>query len=85
MKTLHGSIGLWGQSPAVVIPPEALRWCGLHVGQTVEMELSDHGTLTVRPAPEYPDLDTLLAGITPENMPDALDVEWGKPEGSEAW
>jgi antitoxin component of MazEF toxin-antitoxin module len=85
MKTLRSTIGLWGQSAAVSIPPEALRACGLHIGQAVEMELSGRGTLTVRAAPEFPDLDALLAGITPENLPNAADTEWGKPEGSEIW
>lgn len=28
-------------------------------------------------------LDDLLAGITPENLPDAADTDWGKPRGSE--
>ena len=30
-------------------------------------------------------LDQLLSRITPENLPDAEDIEWGRPMGSEPW
>jgi antitoxin component of MazEF toxin-antitoxin module len=34
---------------------------------------------------ERPNLDALLAQVTPENMPDEADISWGKPQGTEAW
>jgi hypothetical protein len=32
-----------------------------------------------------PKLETLLAFVTPENMPDEADISWGKPVGTEVW
>jgi antitoxin component of MazEF toxin-antitoxin module len=82
MKT-HSTIRQWGQNDAISIPPNALRLCGLQIGQAVEVEISENGTLTVRPITEPTRLEDLLAKATPENLPDAEDIEWGKPQGTE--
>ncbi len=84
MKT-QSIIGLWDHRAAVSIPPDILQFSGLRVGQAVEVELSLEGNLIVRPVGDSPTLDALLAKITPENLPAAEDVEWGKPMGSELW
>lgn len=30
-------------------------------------------------------IDSLIEQITPENLPDKADIDWGKPRGSEIW
>jgi antitoxin component of MazEF toxin-antitoxin module len=80
----QSTIGLSGQAAAVAIPPDVLKVCGLRVGQTVEVETSEDGMLIVRPV-RAPNLNELLDKITPENLPDTADIEWGKPVGSEIW
>jgi len=30
-------------------------------------------------------IDVLIEKITPENLPDEADIDWGKPRGSEVW
>ena len=30
-------------------------------------------------------IDSLIEKITPENLPDEADIDWGKPRGSEIW
>jgi antitoxin MazE len=72
----------WGNSLAVRIPKALAEQTDLREGSEVELRVID-GALTVRPrAPSY-DLEELLAQITPENRHD--EVDWGEPQGKEAW
>ena len=57
----------------------------LRIGQSVQVENMSDGSITIRPVVERPKLETLLAGVTRDNMPDEADISWGKPRGTEAW
>ena len=85
MKSEQSTVAMWGQSPAVRIPSDVLHASGLHIGQQVEFESTATGAIIVRPIRQRPSLDDLLDKITPDNVPDLADIEWGQPKGSEAW
>ena len=48
-------------------------------------ESTDTGVIIVRPIRQRPSLDELLDNITPDNLPDFTDIEWGQPKGGEEW
>ena len=48
----------------------------LRIGQTVRLESGSDGSITIRPVLERPNLEALLAQVTPENLPDDADVSW---------
>jgi antitoxin MazE len=77
------SIKKWGNSASVRIPRSVLTAAALQIGQTVEVR-EEGGRVVIEPvqSPSY-DLDTLLAGMTPETFPDAAD--FGAPAGKEIW
>ena len=54
----------------------------LRKGSEVELSVSD-GALTVRPRARSYKLEELLDQITPENRHEEID--WGEPQGKEAW
>ena len=85
MKNGQSTVVLWGQSATVCIPSDVLHASGLHVGQQVEFESTDTGVIIVRPIRQRPSLDELLDKITPDNLPDPADIEWGQPRGGEEW
>ena len=85
MKSEQSTVAMWGQSPAVRIPSDVLHASGLHIGQQVEFESKVTGAIIVRPIRQRPSLDDLLDKITPENVPDLADIEWGQPKGGEEW
>ena len=85
MQLLEATISSWGKSTALRIPSALAKASGLRIGQTVRLESGADGSITIRPVLERPDLDALLAQVTPENLPDEAQVAWGKPAGSEAW
>ena len=73
-------IATWGSSLAIRIPkPIADQW-GVSAGSAVEL-VPDGDTLVLR---KYSyDLDTLLAGITADNVRGEQDS--GEPQGNEVW
>ena len=72
----------WGNSLAVRIPKALAEQTDLREGSEVELSVVD-GALTVRPrAPSY-SLAQLLDQVTTENRHD--EVDWGEPQGKEAW
>jgi antitoxin MazE len=85
MQTQQATLSAWGKSTAVRIPAALVKKSGLSIGQTVRLESSSDGTITVRAVIKRPKLETLLAFVTPENMPDEADISWGKPVGTEVW
>ena len=85
MQMLESTISIWGKSTALRIPAALVKSSGLRVGQTVRLKHSEDGSITIYPVIERPNLDALLARVTPENMPDEADVTWGKPSGAEVW
>jgi antitoxin MazE len=85
MRILEATISAWGKSTALRIPAPLVKQSGLKIGQSVRFEHNADGSIIIRPVPQRPDLDALLAQVTPENTPDDADISWGKPQGSEAW
>lgn len=73
----------WGNSASVRIPASIMAATALSIDQEVEMHERD-GCIVIEPvcAPSY-DLDTLIASITPDNVPDEID--FGKSVGAERW
>jgi antitoxin MazE len=60
----------WGNSLAVRIPQPVARAMALTEGSRLEVAVED-GRIVLVPRPSAPPkLDALLAGITPENLPD---------------
>lgn len=72
----------WGNSQALRIPREMLDALRVREGDEVEL-LVDNGRLTVQPVNPKPTLESLVAGITPENR--HKEIDWGKPVGNEVW
>jgi antitoxin MazE len=70
----------WGNSPAVRIPAAIMESAHLSLNQAVQVRASN-GRVIIEPAAPSYDLETLLAGITPENC--HLEVDFGSPQGKE--
>lgn len=85
MKPTQATLSSWGKSTAVRIPAELVKKSNLRIGQAISFESASDGSITLRPVIERPALDALLAMVTPENLPDAIDISWGKPQGTEVW
>jgi antitoxin MazE len=73
----------WGNSLALRIPKPFAEEVCVRQGSEVDVALVE-GTLIVTPVDQVtPNLDELLAGITRENLPEAVD--FGLPVGREIW
>jgi len=70
----------WGNSPAVRIPAAIMESAHLSLNQAVQVR-ADNGRVIIEPAEPSYDLETLLAGITPENR--HIEVDFGAPQGKE--
>jgi antitoxin MazE len=79
-------ISRWGNSLALRIPNAFAKEAALDEGRRVEMKVID-GTLVIAPVDEVPrfDLQDLIAGISPENIPDEGDFVEAAPVGKESW
>ncbi len=67
---MQTQIARWGNSLAVRIPQPLARAVALAEGSAIEIEVED-GRIVLRPTPPAaPSLAELLAGITPDNLPD---------------
>lgn len=78
------TITKWGNSAGVRIPAPLMDAAKLALGAEAEMS-AESGAIVIRPvvpAHEY-SLDSLLSGITPENLHDENDVSFGAPVGKE--
>ena len=72
----------WGNSPAVRLNAAAMKAAAFDVEQRVTIKASK-GRIVIEPADKFDfSLDDLVAGITRENVHDA--VEFGTPRGKEA-
>lgn len=76
---MRTQISRWGNSLAVRLPRQVAESAGLGEGTTVELDVIDGVVRLVPARPSY-NLDSLLAGITADNLPDALD---DAPRGAE--
>lgn len=73
----------WGNSLAVRIPRAFADEMSIGDGSAVDLHVVE-GALVVEPcAPAALVLADLLAGVTEENIHEA--VEWGPPRGREVW
>lgn len=78
---MQGTITKWGNSLAVRVPRHIAESARLSEGSTVELKVEDEA-LVIRPTRKKFKLDDLLAGYSRD---DHTAVDWGKPEGDEAW
>ena len=85
MQTMKATVSAWGKSTAVRIPSSLVKRSGLLIGQSVRLESTDDGAITIRAVRERPNLAEMLSRVTPENLPDEADISWGKPVGTEVW
>lgn len=73
----------WGNSAAVRIPAAALDAAGLKPDDPVNIR-EENGRIVIEPVRKSaPDIEALIAGITPENRHEETD--WGEPVGKENW
>lgn len=77
------NIAKWGNSLALRLPSHIARESKLEEGAAVTIEVRKDGTLIVTPVRKKFKLAELLAKM-PEPATSA-EVDWGKPEGEEAW
>jgi antitoxin MazE len=77
------NVARWGNSLAVRLPKHVVESAGLAEGASVNVTVSNDGTITLRSTkPEYT-LQELLKGVTKENV--HPETDWGKPVGKEFW
>lgn len=67
---MQTQIARWGNSLAVRIPQPLARAVALAEGAAVEIEVEDGRIVLSRKPPAAPTLVELLAGITPDNLPE---------------
>ncbi len=80
---MQGVVKKWGNSAAVRIPASVLAAAHLDLNQPVEVR-EEGGRVIIEPVrPVRYELAELLAGITPENIHEAIDT--GPPQGREIW
>jgi antitoxin MazE len=72
----------WGNSQAVRIPKAMLDELQIREGDEVELRI-ENGRLAIEPVEKKITLESLLAGITPENR--HKEVDWGPAVGNEVW
>jgi antitoxin MazE len=76
------AVAKWGNSLAIRLPRNIVSELRLHQGTPVELR-AEAGRLVVRPARPRYRLAELLAQANPGDHHDAVD--WGVPQGEEAW
>ena len=82
---MRATVSRWGNSAAVRLPARLLAEAGLGAGDAVELRLED-GRIVIAPVPApgpVPDLDALIAAITPETL--HAEADFGPAAGREAW
>lgn len=84
----------WLHEPQAAASLQAtLVWAAKHKPQATSLDTLFKGMTDGNPPDKSErnrtldtlDLDDLLVRVTAKNMPDAVDVGWGKPAGTEAW
>ncbi|MDO9694547.1 MAG: AbrB/MazE/SpoVT family DNA-binding domain-containing protein [Candidatus Latescibacteria bacterium] len=73
----------WGNSLALRIPKPFAKEVRVHQGSVVDVALVEGKLVVSLVEQEAPSLDELLAGVTRENLPAAVD--FGPPVGREIW
>ena len=79
MKTI---VSKWGNSLALRIPKAIAESHAIEEGSSLEITDSQDGII-IRPISEKPTLDSLLSGITKENL--QTEISTGDAQGKEFW
>jgi antitoxin MazE len=82
MPAIRAQLVKWGNSKAVRIPKIVLEQAGLREGDELEIHVEE-GCITIEPLHPKLTLESLVAGITPENR--YQETDWGKAVGKEVW
>jgi len=72
----------WGNSASVRIPASIMAAASLQIDQEVDVR-EEEGRIIIDPVARDYDLDALLAEMTPDTFPEAID--FGAPVGNESW
>ncbi len=80
---MRARIRKWGNSLAVRIPHAFAVQAGLDHDAPVELSVEDGRLVIAAVVADVPNLDELLAGVTPDNL--HAEVESGLAQGSEIW
>jgi len=72
----------WGNSASVRIPASVMAAASLQIDQEVDVR-EEEGRIIIDPVMQSYDLDMLLARMTPDTFPEAID--FGAPVGNESW
>jgi antitoxin MazE len=82
-RVMKATIKKWGNSAAVRIPSSVLRAMHLDLDEVVEVR-EEAGRIVIEPIRQKTyKLDDLLKGISSKNLHSVVD--FGAPEGKEAW
>ena len=80
---MKATVKKWGNSAAVRIPASVMEAMHLELDQMVEVH-EEKGRIVIEPVRQKTfALEDLLKGITAKNLHEA--VEFGPPQGKEAW
>jgi antitoxin MazE len=80
---MRATVKKWGNSAAVRIPSSAMQAMHLDLDAVVDVR-EEAGRIVIEPVRQKTyDLDKMLKGITPKNLHEPVD--FGTPEGKEAW
>jgi antitoxin MazE len=82
MPTVRVQLVKWGNSNAVRLPKTVLDKANVREGEELEVRV-ERGKIALYPTKKKMTLDSLVAGITKENLHGEQD--WGKPAGREVW
>ncbi len=77
------NVAKWGNSLAVRLPKGVAEKAGLSEGEPLEVSVSKAGDVILSKTRRRYTLDELVAGITPENRHEEIDL--GRPVGKEVW
>ena len=73
----------WGNSASVRIPAAVMEAANVELDQAVDVR-EERGRIVIEPVRQKPyDLETLLAGITDENI--HAEIDSGRRRGKEIW
>jgi antitoxin MazE len=81
---MQTTVAMWGNSLALRLPKHVAADARLYEGTAVDLKV-EGDTLFVRPARPRYRLADLLAQVTPANLPNREEVDWGEPAGEEQW
>jgi antitoxin MazE len=80
MPAVRTQLVKWGNSKALRIPKSVIEQAHLQEGDQLKIRVAE-GCIIIQPLTPKLTLDSLVAGITPENR--YQDQNWGRPVGKE--